>query len=75
MRIADLNSGAAKLLDAADALALNWNDAKEFWRDENARNVEENHLRPIGEAIKAALGAIHRLAEVLDRAQRECESW
>lgn len=75
MRIADLNSGAAKLLDAADALALNWSDAKEFWRDENARNVEENHLRPIGEEIKAALGAIHRLAEVLDRAQRECESW
>jgi len=75
MRIAELNSGAAKLLDAADRLASNWNDAKEFWRDGNAANLEENHLRPVGEEIKAALGAIHRLAEVLDRAQRECESW
>lgn len=75
MRVADLNSGAAKLLDAVDVLTLNWNDAKEFWRDENARNLEENYLRPIGEEVSAALTAIHRLAEVIDRAQRECESW
>lgn len=75
MRIADLNSGAAKLIDAADTLTARWQDAKEFWRDENAANVEENHLRPLVEEVTAALAAIHRLAEVLDRAQRECESW
>ena len=75
MRIADLNSGAAKLLDAADTLNANWNETKDFWRDDNARNLEEVHLRPMGEEIVAALTAIHRLAEVLNQAQRECESW
>lgn len=75
MRIADLNSGAAKLLDAADVLAARWNDAKEHWRDENAARVEEECLKPIGDEVMAALAAIHRLAEVLDRAQRECETW
>ncbi len=75
MRIADLHSGAARLRDAADVLAANWNDTQQFWNDANSRSLEETRLRPLGEDVNAALAAIGHLSEVLMQAQRNCESW
>jgi hypothetical protein len=75
MRIADLTSGAARLRDAADVLAAKWAETQEFWKDDNSRSLEENQLRPLAGELSSALTAIQRLAEVLDQAQRECESW
>jgi len=73
MRIVDMNSDAAKLNKALDTLKEAWGETIEKWEDENARNFQENHLEPIGPAIKMALDSTNRLAEVLARAQRECE--
>ena len=75
MRIADLTSGAVRLRDAADVLAEKWGETREFWKDENGRLFEQNQLQPIAPELSSALIAIQHLSEVLDRAQRECESW
>ena len=75
MQIADLSTGAAQLRDAADVLAVRWDDTRQQWRDANSREIEENHLAPLATEINAALGAMSRLSQVFAQAQRECEAW
>ena len=75
MRIADLSSGAAKLRDATDLLAVRWDETRREWDDANSRSLEEVHLRPIAKEVSSALAAVQHLAEVLAQAQRECELW
>jgi len=75
MRIADLTGGMGQLRDAVEALQRAWAGARESWRDENSRNLEENHLRPLIQDIAAVDPVIHQLAGVLARAERECGPW
>ena len=73
MRIADLTSGAAKISTAYKTMRVQWEDTKEHWHDENRRRFEENFIDPLEPQIAAALDAIGALAEILNRAQRECD--
>jgi hypothetical protein len=68
----DLVSGSGKLAESLKNLQLQWEEAKEVWRDSAARKFEENHLAPLQPYVRLTLDAISRLAEVLERAQREC---
>ena len=72
MKIADLNTGMAQLREALDVLERAWFEVREKWDDANSRNIEENHLRPLGSDLASALPAIEQLAAVLDKAGREC---
>lgn len=72
MKIADLNTGTGQLRDALDVLQRAWADVREKWNDANARNIEENHLRPLAGELAAAFPAIDQLAALLDKAGREC---
>jgi len=73
MKIADLTTGSAKIASAFASLRVRWEDTKEHWHDDNRRRFEENYLEPLEPQVVAALEAIGRLAEVLSRAERECE--
>ena len=75
MRIADLTSGAAKLNKSVKTLQEAWVDVADHWDDENSRSFVENHLEPIGPQIKMALDALNRVADVVARAERECDTW
>ena len=73
MRIADLTTGAAKISSAWKTLRVHWEDTKEHWQDGNRQRFEENYIDPIEPQIAATLEAIGRLAEVLQKAERDCE--
>jgi hypothetical protein len=73
MRIADLTSGSAKIASAYKTLRLQWESTKEHWHDNNRARFEEKYLDPLEPQLSAALDAIAALAEVLGRAERECE--
>jgi hypothetical protein len=73
MKIADLTSGSAKIAAAYKKMRQNWEATKEHWHDENRTRFEENYLDPLEPQIMAALDAISALADVLGRAERECE--
>jgi hypothetical protein len=73
MRIADLTSGAAKITSAYKKMRLNWDVTKDHWHDENRVHFEKNYLDPLEPQIAAALDAISALADVMGRAERECE--
>ena len=73
MNIADLTMGSAKIASAYKTLRLQWEGAKEHWHDTNCKRFEENYIDPLEPQIRDALEAIGNLAELLSRAQRECE--
>lgn len=73
MKIADISMGAAKIASAHKALRLQWEGTKEHWHDANCARFEEGYLEPLEMQVREALEAIGNLAELLGRAQRECE--
>lgn len=73
MKVCDLNTGLGRLTQAYAQLKERWADTKSHWNDERGRQFEEQHLREIPNRMQQMVGAIGRLTEVLEKAQRECE--
>ena len=71
MRSCDLSSGAAKLALALKQLGIKWEHARDTWDDATAREFHEENIMPLTPDVKQTLEAIGRLAEVLDRAERD----
>ena len=69
-----LHDSKARLGDAGQRLALHWQETLGEWRDPKSRELEEQYLAPLESHLAAAVGAIDRLAEVLTRAERECQA-
>jgi hypothetical protein len=72
MRNWDLNSGASKLELAMQSLFAANAEARHYWTDEAQRKFEEAYLMPLEPTVRGVLDAIHRLAEVLGAAERQC---
>jgi hypothetical protein len=72
MIVGDLVTGAAKLSEALKNLHLHWDETKDHWQDVACRRFEEDHLVPLEPKVHLTLDAIARLADVMERAQREC---
>jgi hypothetical protein len=72
MIVGDLVSGAGKLAETMKTLRLHWDETKEVWHDAASRDFEEKRLEPLEPCVRLTLDAVSRLAETLERAQREC---
>jgi hypothetical protein len=72
MIVGDLVTGAAKLSEALKNLSLHWDEAKEQWQDAACRRFEEDHLTPLEPKVHLTLDAVARLADAMERAQRDC---
>jgi hypothetical protein len=70
----DLSSGAARLDLAWEDLKAARSDSSMYWDDATSKKFDETYLAPVEPKIRRALDAIHRLAEVLAQARRECDS-
>lgn len=73
MKVCDLNTGLGRLTQAYAQLKEKWAETKSHWNDERGRQFEELYLREIPTRMQQMVGAIQRLSEVLEKAQRECE--
>lgn len=72
MRICDLQTGRIQLTRAAKKLREQWSITCENWQDSNRTAFERHHLEPLSPQITLLLAAVHRLADVLEQAEREC---
>jgi hypothetical protein len=72
VRIGDLSIGIAKLETAMEMLQARRHAAAAAWDDETFRQFEERYFAPLEQKVRRALDAAHRLAQVLERARREC---
>ena len=64
MRIADLNTGTGQLREALETLQIAWGTTRDYWKDSNARNIEEQHLTPLAIEVTAAFPVIMNLTEM-----------
>lgn len=72
MRNWDLTSGAAKLELAMQSLQTARAEARQYWNDEAHDKFQETYLAPMEPKLRNLLDAVHRLAEVLANAERQC---
>ena len=73
MHVGNLQAAAGRLQDALEKLQLAWEQTRDHWRDENARFLEEELLRPLEREVKLAVPAIGQMSQVMQQAVRECE--
>lgn len=59
-----MQSEMGKLADSLESLLAKWDQTTDTWRDENARSIEEEHIEPIADAIRAAMPAIGHMSDV-----------
>lgn len=64
-------AGAARLKHAFQALRDRWREVEPTWDDAARRRFEDRYIAPIGPGVDAALVAIQKIGEVLDRARRD----
>lgn len=73
MRICDLNSGLGQLSHAFSQLKDRLADTKSQWDDASRRQFEENHINEIPARMQLLLAGVQRLAEVLEKAEKDCD--
>ena len=73
MKHCDLLTGKGRLQRAAAQLKEKWLDTNSHWDDKARRDFERNHLQPLPSQITMVVAAIHELAEVLEKAEKELE--
>lgn len=54
-------------------LLQKWNEARETWDDAAAQAFGTTYLETLEQAVRSALPAMEKMAELLHRMQRECE--
>lgn len=70
----ELSGGAARLELALEDLRAARAEAARSWHDATSRKFDETYLLPLDPRVRRALDAIHRLADVLSQAKRECDN-
>lgn len=71
MKFNNLQSGAGRLQEAAETLRVRWQDVREVWQDANAARFEEEHLKPLADALQIAFPAIAQMSTAMQTMQRE----
>ncbi|MGA2621918.1 MAG: hypothetical protein ABSF26_30315 [Thermoguttaceae bacterium] len=74
MRHWDLAGGVGRLELAVKALQLAAAEVSESWDDEANRRIVATYVAPAEPRIKTMLDAVRRVAEALDRAERQCRN-
>ncbi len=75
MKTCDLNTPTARLRQAMKDLQIARQQIAEQWSDETHRQFEETFLAPLEPCVRRTVAAIGELAEVMAKAQRECEGY
>jgi len=73
MRPWDFDTSAARMRKATEDLQVAWEQNTEQWHDEVSRKFCEQHLEPIGPAMKLSLDAVGRMQQLMNQIQNECE--
>ena len=62
----------AQLTKATKTLILHWDNANEHWDDPVSRKIEEQHINPLLDSIRTAIGAMETMGETISHSQSDC---
>jgi hypothetical protein len=71
MKLSNLQSGSGRLQESAETLRHRWQAVREVWQDGNAIRFEEEHLKPLADALQIAFPAIAQMSAAMQTMQRE----
>lgn len=72
IRPANLVASAGALRKAAKLLRLRFEETQADWNDDVRRSFEDEHLVEIERGLRQIIEKMGRLAQVLQKAEREC---
>jgi hypothetical protein len=67
-----LDTGRFKLFTALKTLQVHWDQTSMVWQDGVRREFVEHHFIHLEPGVHAALAAMDRLGQVLNRVKQEC---
>lgn len=73
MHVGNFQAASGRLQESLDQLQIAWDGAAEQWRDANAAEFEEQHLRSVFEEFRNAVSAVMQVSQVVQQAARELE--
>ena len=73
MSVTDFNGSATRFKKSVKKLRERWEETKEHWDDKTSSDFEEQYLRPILPEISMTIASVQRMAEMMDKAERDCD--
>ena len=68
-----LNAKRTRLAAITKALAVDWGQTKETWKDAKSRQFEEKYLQELFTSADSAMAVIDQLDKVLTKIKSDCE--
>ena len=70
-----MSTGTSKgrLTGATRQLQLQWQDTKNYWRDEKSSEFERRYLQELFIGVDKAVAVIEKLDELLKKVRSDCE--
>jgi hypothetical protein len=67
-----MTTAKAQLTKATKLLMLKWENANEHWDDPISTAIEKKHLDPLRDSVRAAIGAMDTMGEIIQHAKQDC---
>ncbi len=67
------HANGARLAALTKELLLRWQQTREYWRDDKAREFEERYLLELESTVNAAVTGIGHLDRVMTQIRNDCE--
>ena len=68
-----MNATGGRLDAITKELWLQWQQTKEYWRDEKAEEFEKKYLEELVASVSKAVGVIEELDKLTNKIRRDCE--
>lgn len=68
-----LNASKSRLAALTKDLAARWRETREYWRDEPAREFEQQYMDDLLSSVTNTLNNIDKLEQILNRIRNDCE--
>ncbi|MFO1460262.1 MAG: hypothetical protein U1G08_12720 [Verrucomicrobiota bacterium] len=62
-----------RLSSLTRALRIQWDQTKDYWRDDQALEFERTYLMDLEAGVENAVGTIEKLDTLLTQLRRDCE--
>jgi hypothetical protein len=68
-----MNATGGRLEAITKELWLQWQQTKEYWRDEKSEEFEKKYLEELVASVSKAVGVIEELDKLTNKIRRDCE--
>lgn len=68
-----MNATGGRLDAITKELWLQWQQTKDYWRDEKAEEFEKKYLEELVASVSKAVGVIEDLDKLTNKIRRDCE--